>query len=85
MDPDRLSQIDTLWSMVRLAHDDQPEGVRAAQEAILERYGGAARRYLAGALRDSEAADEVFQDFALRFVRGDFRSADPDRLFTVTL
>ena len=79
MDPDRLSQIETMWSVVRLAHDQERDTGKSAQEAILDRYGGAARRYLLGALRDSEAADEVFQDFALRFVRGDFRSADPER------
>ena len=31
------------------------------------------------ALRDEDAADEVFQEFALKFVRGDFRGADPGR------
>lgn len=79
LDPDRLSQIDTLWSMVRMAHNEEREAGKTAQEVILDRYGGAAKRYLLGALRDAEAADEVFQDFALRFVRGDFRSADPGR------
>jgi DNA-directed RNA polymerase specialized sigma24 family protein len=79
LDPDRLSQIDTMWSMVRLAHDKGKDDGKSAQEAILDRYGGAARRYLLGSLRDNEAADEVFQEFALRFIRGDFRSADPER------
>src|SRR5690606_4321996 len=50
-----------------------------AQELLLERYGGAIKRYLTACLRDREAADDVFQDFALRFVRGDFRNADPSR------
>ena len=31
------------------------------------------------ALKDADAADEVFQEFALRLVRGDFRRADPQR------
>jgi RNA polymerase sigma-70 factor (ECF subfamily) len=30
-------------------------------------------------LRDEDAADEVCQEFALRFVRGDFGNADPER------
>lgn len=76
---EHLSRIDTLWSVVRRAHS--PDDVRAAeaQELLLDRYGGAIRRYLGACLRDRDAADEVFQEFALRFVRGDFQSADPSR------
>ena len=43
----RLSRIDTLWTVVCQAKD--PDGaVRAAQQRLLERYGGAVRRYLLG-------------------------------------
>ena len=73
-----LSRIQTAWSMVRRAHGDHT-AVRLAQEALLDRYGGAVRRYALAALRDEDAADEVFQEFALRFVRGDFGAADPER------
>jgi RNA polymerase sigma-70 factor (ECF subfamily) len=45
----------------------------------MQRYAGAAYRYLLGSLRDPDAADELTQEFALRFVRGDFRRADPGR------
>ncbi len=45
----------------------------------MQRYGGAVRRYLMGCLRDENAADDVFQEFSLRFVRGDFRNAQPER------
>ena len=79
MDDDRhLSRIVTLWSIVRQAHGDSPEDARSAQEQLLQRYGGAVRRYLLASLRNEDAADEVFQEFALRFVRGDFQSADPE-------
>jgi RNA polymerase sigma-70 factor (ECF subfamily) len=64
--------------MVRRAHGDHT-AVQAAQQALLTRYGGAVRRYALAALRDEDAADEIFQEFALRFVRGDFGSADPER------
>jgi len=74
----RLSRIQTAWSMVRRAHGDHT-AVQSAQQALLDRYGGAVRRYALAALRDEEAADEVFQEFALRFVRGDFEQADPER------
>lgn len=43
------------------------------------RYSGAVRRYALAALRTEEGADEVMQEFALRFVRGDFGKADPGR------
>jgi RNA polymerase sigma-70 factor (ECF subfamily) len=46
---------------------------------LLDQYGGAVRRYLLGTLRNEDAADEVFQEFALKFVRGDFEKANPDK------
>lgn len=76
---EHLSRIETLWSVVRRANSPDEPNAQEAQEALLERYGGAVRRYLCACLRDADAADEVFQEFALRFVRGDFRSVDPQR------
>jgi RNA polymerase sigma-70 factor (ECF subfamily) len=78
-DNERLSQIETLWSVVRRSHVDQQAVARAAQEELCERYGGAIRRYLRAALRDEVAADDVYQEFAIRFVRGDFQHAAPER------
>ena len=77
--PTRLNQIATLWSVVRLAHVDAGDAGRAAREALLMRYGGAIRRYLLGVLRDQDAADEVSQEFAYRFLHGDLRGADRER------
>lgn len=73
----RLSRIETLWSVVRKAHTASGESARSAQELLLSRYGGAIRRYLLGALRDEEAAEEAFQEFSLRLIQGAFRNADP--------
>ncbi len=80
MDDDDLhiSRIATAWSMVREAHGNHT-AVQSAQQRLLDRYGGAIRRYALSALRDDDAADEVFQEFALKFVRGDFGNADPER------
>jgi DNA-directed RNA polymerase specialized sigma24 family protein len=75
----RLSQLSTLWSQVCQAHHGPEEAMRSARQRLLERYGGAARRYLLGALREPDAADDLLQEFALRLLRGDFRRADPDR------
>ena len=80
MDPEsRLSGIETLWSVVRRAHDHEGSEALEAQQLLLHQYGGAVRRYLLGALRNEDAADEVFQEFALKFVRGDFEKANPDK------
>jgi DNA-directed RNA polymerase specialized sigma24 family protein len=80
MDDDelRLSRIQTAWSVVRRAHGDHT-AVQVAQQTLLDRYGGAVRRYALAALRDEDAADEVWQEFALRFVRGDLAGANPER------
>lgn len=80
MDDDDLhiSRINTAWSMVREAHGDHT-AVQSAQQRLLTRYGEAVRRYALSALRNEDAADEVFQEFALKFVRGDFGKADPER------
>jgi len=75
-DESHLSRLETAWSMVHRAHGGHT-AVQSAQRMLLDRYGGAVRRYALAALRDEDAADEVFQEFALRFVRGDFGNADP--------
>jgi len=79
MENNRLSQIETAWSIVRRAHGDESIAARSAQEQLLDQYGSAIQRYLLGALRDATAADDVYQDFAVRFVRGDFHNASQDR------
>ncbi len=73
-----LSRIETRWSLVFRAHgrgDDAPDSLHR----LMRRYGGAVRRYLLASLRDVDAAEELAQEFALRFLRGDFRRADPGK------
>jgi RNA polymerase sigma-70 factor (ECF subfamily) len=74
-----LSRISTLWSMVSQAHHDGGDEVVRAQRQLLDRYSGAIRRYLLGALRDADAAEDLSQEFAYRFLHGDLRRADPQR------
>lgn len=74
--PDRLSQLSTSWTVVFGAHDPAV-AMQSAREALLRRYERATRAYLRGALRDEDAAEECYQEFAYRLVRGDFRRADP--------
>jgi RNA polymerase sigma factor (sigma-70 family) len=76
----RLSQIQTMWTVICRAHGDGPEeAVHAAQVQLMDRYGKVVQRYLLGALRDPHAAEELTQEFALRFVRGDLKGADRHR------
>ncbi len=72
----RLSRIETLWSVVRQANDESMAKAQQAQQTLLDRYGGAIRRYLLGSLRSEDAADEVFQEFAVKLVSGAFQRAD---------
>jgi RNA polymerase sigma-70 factor (ECF subfamily) len=74
----RLSQISTRWSLIRVAHGDETTEVQRAQAELFDRYRGAAYRYLVAALRSPDAADEVFQDFAVRLLKGDFHRAAPE-------
>ncbi|MFN3192975.1 MAG: RNA polymerase sigma factor [Aureliella sp.] len=76
--PSRLSRIETLWSVVCEAHDDSTDK-HTAQELLLHRYGLAIKRYLVASLRDPDVAEEVFQEFALKFVRGDLKSVEPQK------
>jgi RNA polymerase sigma-70 factor (ECF subfamily) len=70
-----LGRISTPWTLLRLAHADS-EASGDAKRLLVQRYCGAVYRYLLGALRDEQAALELFQEFALRFLRGDFHRAD---------
>jgi RNA polymerase sigma-70 factor (ECF subfamily) len=78
-DQDRLSHISTLWTLVADAKGGPEEAVTAAQQELMRRYGPAVHRYLLDALRNPDAADELAQEFALRFLRGDCRRVDPQR------
>lgn len=76
---EHLSRISTMWTLVFQAHGGAADAIAAAQNELMLRYGGAVYRYLLGALRDPDAAAELSQEFALRFVGGKFRRADPGR------
>jgi RNA polymerase sigma factor (sigma-70 family) len=75
----RLSQLATRWSMVIAAH--APDGNKDAKmwTSLLDRYRDPVFRYLLGAVRDFDAAEELAQDFVVRFLRGDFHRATPEK------
>jgi RNA polymerase sigma factor (sigma-70 family) len=76
---DRLTEILTQWDEVRAAQVGQVEEVQNARAALLQRYGGAVRRYLLAALKDPAAADELSQEFALALLEGKIQRADPQQ------
>jgi RNA polymerase sigma factor (sigma-70 family) len=74
-----LSQIETSWSLLIQAHEVEGDATSTARCALMVRYAGAVQRYLLCVTRDPDLAAELGQEFALRFLRGDFRHADPRR------
>ena len=74
-----LSQIATHWTMLRQAHGGGVDEAIAARQALMERYCGAVFRYLLRAVRDASVAEDLTQEFALRFIQGRFERANRDR------
>jgi RNA polymerase sigma factor (sigma-70 family) len=75
----RLAELSTQWNLVFQAKSGTPEQVSLAMSRLMCRYAGAVHRYLLKALRDPDIAEELDQEFAVRFLRGDFRHGDPSR------
>src|SRR5688572_28432089 len=75
----RLSGIATQWTAVFQAHGAGADTVVAARNRLMLRYSGAVYRYLLGAVRDPDAAADLCQEFAVKFLRGDFRRVAPER------
>ena len=75
----RLADLSTQWNLIFEASAGTPEQVSLAMSHLMCRYAGAVHRYLLKALKDPDAAEELDQEFAVRFLRGDFRHGDPSR------
>ena len=75
----RLSRISTNWTALAKAHRVADQEADAARLEFILRYQSAAYRYLLGAVRDLDTADDLFQEFALRFMRRDFQRATPEK------
>ena len=63
----------------RAAHGSDAEADHKLLAGLISAYQGAAYRYLAAATGDQDVAADLFQEFAVRFLRGDFRRASPER------
>lgn len=77
-DVERLSQIATRWTLLVRAHRDECDQRHAIFAELLPRYCRAIESYLRRLVGD-DAAEDLSQEFALRFLRGEFRQADPNR------
>ena len=75
----RLSRISTMWSRVLDAHDPAGEDLQTARQALASEYGPAVQRYLLGALSDEDGATELYHEFTIRFLQGDFHRAAPEK------
>src|SRR5262245_29261809 len=76
---DRLSQISTMWTQLARTQGQVEDPDRKALAELVDRYHPAAYSYLLTRTgREDEAAD-LFQEFALKLLRGEFRRADPSR------
>lgn len=75
----RLSRISTVWTLVAEAGRGPAHDRPDPRLALIQRYQGAAYRYLLAAVRDADVADELFQEFALRVVQGRFARAEPTK------
>src|SRR4051794_39931286 len=74
-----LSQIATQWSVLYQAHKGGETEAARARQLLMQRYCGAVYRYLLRAVRDPAVAEDLTQEFALRFVQGRFGQADPSQ------
>lgn len=77
MSDQHLSQIATQWTMLFKAHKGQEDAAVHARRELMLRYCGAVYRYLAKVVRDPNLAEELTQEFAVRFLEGRFGHADP--------
>jgi RNA polymerase sigma factor (sigma-70 family) len=77
MSDQHLSQIATQWTMLFDAHRGPDDAAQKARKALMIRYCGAVYRYLARVVRDPALAEDLTQEFALRFLQGKFGQADP--------
>jgi DNA-directed RNA polymerase specialized sigma24 family protein len=75
----RLSQMTTHWTAVIEAHSGTAGQVNPAVSRLMCRYAGAVHRYFLKAVKNPDDAEELDQEFAVRFLRGDFRRSSRDR------
>lgn len=74
---DRLSEMMTQWTVIFDAHSTRRTAAKAAQQALVLRYGAAIHRYMLSVVKKHDVVEDLCQEFATRLVAGDFSKADP--------
>lgn len=80
----RLTEIQTEWTLIRSAHQISdtgvtPSDIQQAMERLISRYHEAVGRYLRIKLHDQNLADEVSQEFWTKLLQGKLAGADPSK------
>jgi RNA polymerase sigma factor (sigma-70 family) len=75
----RLDEINTRWSLMRLAVEASFTDSGPARQTLVLRYNGAIRKYIGAIVPNQQDADDLAQETLVRILRGDFAGADPER------
>jgi len=78
MSGEHLTDLETSWTTIRIAHSPGPAG-QAAMSDLIGRYHDAVERYLRLKLRDQNLADEVFQEFWTKLLTHKLAGADNNK------
>lgn len=76
---ERLSRISTRWSMVSQAHAEKGDLVLLARSELLQRYRRAVYRYLRGATKSGDVAEDLCQEFAVKLLEGRYKNVDSNK------
>jgi RNA polymerase sigma-70 factor (ECF subfamily) len=74
-----LRNINTPWSLLRVANQLSLSKAGDARKSLAHRYGGALRRFVRILVPDEHDAEDVAQELVIRLVAGHFKQADPGR------
>jgi RNA polymerase sigma-70 factor (ECF subfamily) len=75
----KLAEMPTDWELVNLAHRDSSAESLEARRRLVEPYLRPAWKYLLSATRDADISSELLSEFWLRFERGHFKNANPQK------
>jgi RNA polymerase sigma factor (sigma-70 family) len=78
-EPERFDQIDTHWSLLRLAHQSSASLSGPARNSLALMYRGAIRSYIGALVSSPQDAEDLTQEVLVRLLSGGFHNANPQR------
>jgi RNA polymerase sigma-70 factor (ECF subfamily) len=75
---ERLTNLETSWTVVRNAHTPGPAGQQAMRD-LIGRYHDAVERYIKLKIRDPNLADEILQEFWTKLLTHKLAGADQSK------